>query len=360
MTGASIIVPTYNEKENIPELFKRINSAIKPDSEYEIIVVDDDSPDETWRIASEYSDQYPVTVMRRKEEKGLATAVIRGIEEASYEIVVVMDADFQHPPEKIPELVSRVEEGADISIGSRYVEGGSLGDFGFFRKMISRGADFIAKTIFRDIRDVSDIQTGFFTLRKKILDGVELDPTGYKILLEILVQGEYNRVEEVGYEFEKRKEGESKLGVGTVFSYLRHLIGLSFRSGEFFRFLKFCIVGGSGTVMNLGILYLLTTSGFYYLYSGALAIEAGLLTNFFINNVWTFGDVEVSGVKNLGKALFRDHIVRSGGIVINMVILWILTDYVGLYYMLSQILGIAIATIWNYGGNKWLTWRQEE
>lgn len=360
MTGASIIVPTYNEKENISELFERIDSAMRSDYEYEIIVVDDDSPDETWRIASEYSDQYPVNVVRREGEKGLATAVLRGVEEASYEIEVVIDADLQHPPEKIPELVSKIENGADISIGSRYVKEGSSGDFGFFREMMSRGADFIAKTIFRDVRDVSDIQTGFFAFRKKILDGMDLDPTGYKILLEILVQADYNRVEEVGYEFGDRKGGESKLGVGTILSYLRHLTGLSFRSGEFLRFLKFCIVGGSGTVVNLSILYLLTTSGLYYLYSGAIAIEAGLLTNFFINNVWTFGDVEVTGGKNLGKALFRDHLVRSGGIVINMVILWVLTDHVGLYYMLSQIIGIAIATIWNYGGNKWLTWREEE
>lgn len=358
MKKASIIIPTYDEKENIPELFERIDSSMDPVYEYDIIVVDDDSPDRTWEVAEGYSDKYPVTVIRREEKKGLATAVIRGIEETDNEIVAVMDADLQHPPEKIPELISKVEKGADVAIGSRYIEGGSPDEFGIFRKAMSRGADLIAKTIFRDVRGISDIQTGFFALRKEVLEDADLDPAGYKILLELLVQGEYNRTEEVGYEFGERKGGESKLGIGTIFSYLKHLISLSFRSGEFFRFMKFCIVGGSGTIVNLTILYLLTTSGLFYLYSGGIAIEAGLLTNFFLNNVWTFGDIEVSGIKDISKALVRDHLVRSGGIVINMLMLWVLTHFLGVYYILSQVFGIIVATVWNYGGNKWWTWQQ--
>jgi len=352
----SVIVPTYNERDNIPELVKRLDKALKKYN-YNVIVVDDDSPDKTWKVASDLSKKYPVKVVRRTEEKGLSTAVIRGIQESKNDILVVIDADLQHPPEKVPELIKQIEKGADIAIGSRFVEGGGVGDWSKSRLFVSKGAKFLAETLFRNIRNIKDVESGFFAFKKKILDNVELKPVGYKILLEILVLANYDTVKEVGFEFQIRKHGKSKLGFKNITNYLHHLLSLAWRTKEIHRFVKFCIIGGIGTVVNIVLLYLLTEYYYvHYLISGAIGIEAGLLTNFIFNKVWTFKDMEVKGLKAIIWALVKDHIVRSGGIILNLVILWLLTSVFGFYYLISQVIGILIAMIWNFGGNKWFTW----
>lgn len=353
--GVSIVVPTYNEKENIPELLKKIESVVGLNHVYEVIVVDDSSPDGTYDKTREMSEKYLVKAIKRENGKGLATAVLRGVEESSSDTIVVMDA--QHPPEKIPELVSEIDKGKDIAIGSRFVEGGSVGDFGLFRNIISRGADLLARTVFEDVRNVKDIQSGFFAFKKNILNNSkDFNPVGYKILLELLVMGNHGEVSEVGYEFGERKSGESKLGIVSILDYLQHLWSLAWRKGEISRFIKFCIVGGTGALVNLGLTYSLTSLGLFYPASGAIAIEASLLTNFFFNKLWTFQDRAIKGFKAIFKALGRDHLVRFGGMVLNLLILWILTEYFGLWYMISQTIGIGVATLWNFGGNKLWTW----
>lgn len=168
---------------------------------------------------------------------------------------------------------------------------------------------------------------------------------------------DYSEVSEVGYEFGKRKSGESKLGIGSILNYLQHLWSLAWRKGEVTRFIKFCIVGGTGAVVNWGLTYLLTTLGLFYLASGAIAIETSLLTNFFLNRSWTFRDRGVKGFEIM-KALGKDHLVRSGGMILNFLILWTLTEYFGLWYAFSQIIGIGAATLWNFGGNKLWTWEK--
>ncbi|MFW6120260.1 MAG: glycosyltransferase, partial [Petrotogales bacterium] len=156
----SVIVPTYNERDNLPELVKRLDEALTR-YKYEIIVVDDDSPDKTWKIALDLSKNYPVKVIKRIEERGLSTAVLKGFKEINSDIVVIMDADLQHPPEKVPELVESIKEGADIAIGSRFVEGGSIGNWSYRRLFVSKIAGFLAKTFFREIREINDIESGF-------------------------------------------------------------------------------------------------------------------------------------------------------------------------------------------------------
>lgn len=351
----SVIIPTYNEKDNLPELIKGLDKALSG-YDYEFIVVDDNSPDGTWEVARELSKNYHVKPIKRYE-KGLSTAVIRGIQESNNEILVIIDADLQHPPEKVPELVKQIEKGADIAIGSRFVEGGSIGDWSRARLLVSKGAKFLAETLFREIREIKDVESGFFAFKKSILKNVELKPVGYKILLEILVMGNYDTVKEVGYEFQTRRHGASKLGFKNISNYLHHLLSLSWRTKEFHRFVKFCIIGGIGGIINIALLHILTEYlGVYYLISGAIAIESGLLSNFIFNKTWTFKDRQIKGSRAIMRALFRDHIVRSGGILLNIFILWFLTSVFGIYYILSQIVGIGIAMIWNFGGNKWFTW----
>ena len=352
----SIIVPTFNERENLPELIKRLDKSLKK-YDYDVIVVDDDSPDGTSDVAKELSKDYPIIVIERKE-KGLSTAVIRGIQESNNENIVIIDADLQHPPEKIPELLDALNNGADIAIGSRFVEGGGVGDWNYSRLLISKGARFLATTLFRDLREIKDIESGFFAFKKSIIKNVELKPIGYKILLEILVMGNYETVKEVAFEFQDRKHGKSKLGFKNISNYIHHLFNLSWKTKEFHRFVKFCLIGGIGAVINLGILYLLTNyyGKSYLLLFGAIAIESGLLSNFILNKTWTFKDREVKGFKSLGRALYRDHLVRFFGILLNLFVLWFLTSIFGVYYLFSQLVGILVAMMWNFVGNKWFTW----
>lgn len=221
----SVVIPTYNERENLPELVERLSRALQG-YEYEIVIVDDDSPDKTWGLAEELARKYPIKVIRRTKEKGLSSAVIRGFKEASGDVFVVMDADLQHPPEKVPELIEAIKRGADIAIASRYVPGGAVKNWYWYRKLISKGAIMIGRVALPRIRNVKDPVSGFFALRREVVEGVELNPVGFKILMEILVKGHYNNVREVPFTFGLRKAGESKLGSRTIVNYLRHIYRL--------------------------------------------------------------------------------------------------------------------------------------
>ena len=356
-TNTSIVIPTYDERDNVLELLEQIRCSMQSAGyAFEIVIVDDDSPDETWKVASQCADRYPVRVIRRRGERGLATAVLKGIEASASDTIVVMDADLQHPPEKVPELVSCVRSGTDIAIGSRFVEHGAVGEFSLLRRITSKSAGILARTMFRRLRGIKDIESGFFALNKDVVAHARLKPVGYKVLLEILVQGDYATVSEIGYTFDKREAGVSKLGIRNVVSYARHISSLFYRSGEFHRFARFCTVGGIGAVLNLATLYWLTQLGMYYLLAGAIAIEVGLLSNFALNKSWTFKDRGVKGVRYAVSALGRDHVVRLVGIALNLAVLWLLSGLFGLYYLTSQLIGLIIAMVWNYGGNQWWTW----
>ncbi|MGZ4932673.1 MAG: glycosyltransferase [Halobacteriota archaeon] len=355
--SASIVIPTYNERDNIQELLERTHRSMEPlGTSYELIIVDDDSPDKTWELASQYADAYHVRTVRRRGKRGLATAVLEGFSAARYDIIVVMDADLQHPPEKVPLLLSCVQNGADIAVGNRFIENGTSAGFSFLGYTASKAAGTLARTLFREVRNVKDIESGFFAFKKDIIAHADLRPIGYKILLELLVQGSYSTVTEVGYTFGKREAGASKLGVKNSVAYLRHISSLFYRSGEFRRFAQFCAVGGAGAVLNLALLYVLTELGMFYGAAGLIAIEVGLLSNFVLNRSWTFKDRGVAGFKSTMAALGRDHAVRVVGIILNLAILLILTSLFGVFYLLSQLIGLIVGMVWNYGGNQWWTW----
>lgn len=355
----SIVVPTYKEKENISKLFDRLFKVFKTHKiNGEIIVVDDDSQDGTTEVVNKYSKTHPVKIIVRKEERGLASACIEGFKSAKGDILLVMDADLQHPPEKIPELINAIKNGADIAVGSRYVEGGSLGKWGVGRKIVSKGASALANMLFSEIKDIKDKESGFFAFKKEVIKDVKLKPKGYKILLEILILGNYNKAEEVGFEFGKRSAGESKLGVGIIFSYISHLIRLLWASGKLAKLIKFCFVGLLGVGVNLGILYFLTNVGLHYMISGAISIEASVLANFFLNRAWTFK--EEAKYVSLKKSIIKDHATRFIGILINYVALYTFTEMFNMYYMLSMLIGIIISTLWNFIGNAMWVWKQEK
>lgn len=352
----SLVIPAYKQADNIREILERLHRSVEPlGYPYEVIIVDDDNPDQTWQVAAGYSASYPVRVLRRSGKKGFATAVLEGVKASNYEIVVVMDTGLRHRPETIPRLIAEIHDGKDVVVGSRFVESGALEQPRLFGRT-ARDTDLLARTLFRQIRGIKDLQSGFFAVRKDVVAHANLNPVGNRILLEILVQGAYTTVSEIPDWFEKREAGTNGLRVKNALNYIRHLCSLFRRSGELHRFLKFCTVGLMGAGVNLAVLYALTEAGLFYLLSGLIGIEAAILSNFVLNRSWTFKDRGTIGFRSILTALYRDHAVRSVGIVLNLVILWLLTSVFGFYYILSQAIGIGVAMLWNYSGNQWWTW----
>lgn len=221
----SIVSPTYNERENIRLLVERI-SQVMACHRYEIIIVDDNSSDGTAEVAKELSDVYPVKVLVRNGKFGLASAILKGFELAQGNIIGVIDADLQHPPEYLMEFVNAIEQDdCDVAVGSRYTNGGAVEGWSKKRLLTSKIAVLLAKPL---IRIVKDPMSGFFFLKRSVIEGVKLNPTGYKLGLEILVKGKYRKLKEIPYAFKNRRNGASKLNKTEILSYLRLLKELYF------------------------------------------------------------------------------------------------------------------------------------
>jgi len=220
----SIIVPTYNERDNIAELSRRIFSALeKAGIHGELIIIDDGSPDGTGDYAESLKGTYNIKVIQRGKKLGLASAVIEGFNTASYDVLAVMDADLSHPPEVLPVMFDSIKSGqAQFVIGSRLVPGGGSTAWPWYRRFVS----WVARIIARPLTPVRDSTSGFFMLKRSVIDGVELNTLGFKICLEILAKGKYDRAAEIPIIFVERGKGRSKLGPGEVLEYLKQLMYL--------------------------------------------------------------------------------------------------------------------------------------
>ena len=218
----TLVIPTYNEAGNIPILVEKVFKIFSDEKlEGKIIIVDDDSPDQTWKVAENLQDKYPnLKVLRRLEKRGLSSAVLDGFAMANTEIVGVIDADLSHPPEKIPELVAPIINGeADFTLGSRYIDQGGTKNWPLKRRLSSK----IATLAVLGLTKVKDPMSGFFFLKKDLINNVELSPKGFKIGLEILVRGNCEKVVEVPIVFRDREYGESKLSSNVIVDYLVHV-----------------------------------------------------------------------------------------------------------------------------------------
>jgi dolichol-phosphate mannosyltransferase len=228
----SLIIPTYNESKNILALVHLLSYLMDEalPNNYELIVIDDDSPDHTWEIAQQLTRDYPyLRVMRRQGERGLSTAVIRGWQVAQGEILGVIDGDLQHPPEVLLKLLEAIAQGADLAVASRHVPGGGTSDWQLSRRILSRGAQFLGLLILpRIVSRVSDPMSGYFLVRREAIAQQLMNPLGYKILIEVLRRGDIDQIVEVGYVFLERQEGASKVTWRQYLEYLRHLLQLRF------------------------------------------------------------------------------------------------------------------------------------
>lgn len=218
----SIVIPTYNEAGGIERLIEAVAGVFaEHDLDGEIVVVDDNSPDGTGRIVDELAARYPVRCLHRPGKLGLSSGVIDGWKFARPESVALgaMDADFSHDPRTLPAMVKALEDGYGLAIGSRYVRGGGIENWPLRRKITSLVAIALAKPL----TPVRDITSGFFLVKRAALEGVELDPIGFKIGLEVIAKAHYGKALEVPYVFTDRVAGTSKLSSGEIVNYLRQL-----------------------------------------------------------------------------------------------------------------------------------------
>ena len=216
---AAVIVPTFNEVDNLKQIVEQILSVY----DMEIVIVDDASPDGTGELADELAKSYNIRVVHRSGKLGLSSAILEGFKATDADIVGVIDADLQHPPEMIPKLVEPIKSSdADIVIASRKVKGGGMQGWPAWRKLVSWGAGILA----RPLTPVKDPMSGFFFLKSTIISDCTLDTIGFKMGLEILIKSDYDKVLEVPYIFQTRKRGESKLTGGEFINYINHLLRL--------------------------------------------------------------------------------------------------------------------------------------
>lgn len=362
----SLVIPTYNECKNVGELVKQLTALLDPvvGDKYELIVVDDDSPDRTWEVAAEIAVSNPrVRVIRRQGEKGLSTAVIRGWQAARGEILAVIDADLQHPPEVTVKLFAALEDHVDLAVGSRHVEGGGVSDWSLPRRILSRGAQLVGLLLLPGVLGrVSDPMSGYFMVRRSAIAGAALSPLGYKILLEVIGRGKIRSIAEVGYVFRERTAGESKVTWRLYPQYLRHLVRLRLTTPAAARFIRFALVGLSGVVVDMAALFFLSdphSLGFGLTRSKVAAAELAIVNNFLWNDVWTFRDLvgHQKGARFKLRRFIKFNIICGIGLTLNVVLLNLQFNLLHVNRYLANLIAIAIVTVWNYWFNLKLSWR---
>jgi glycosyltransferase involved in cell wall biosynthesis len=337
----SVVVPTKNEADNIDELLARIARATAG-TPAEVIIVDD-GDDHAPEVISKSRRDLPLSIsfIRRPPERrgdGLGGAVAEGIRAATGEWVCVMDADLQHPPEAIPQLVNSARRtGAEICVASRFMESGGAGGLGLARLVASKLCTLAAKLFFpRRLWRVSDPLSGFFLLRREAVDPDRLRPRGFKILLEILIRFPHLAVSEVPFRFQSRRAGESKAALREGIRYLMLLLRLR-RQGAPKRFIHFGLVGASGLAINQLTLGTLTdVVGVHYLASAALATGASSLWNFSLIEAWVYRDRG----RQEGRLhrLVQFFLMNTGGLLLRGPFLVILTSGFGIHYLISNLI----------------------
>ncbi|MBW4687314.1 MAG: glycosyltransferase [Komarekiella atlantica HA4396-MV6] len=373
----SLVIPTYKERDNIKNVVRILSQLLDEaiPGNYELIIVDDDSPDRTWEVAQSLMEVYPqLQVMRRQQERGLSSAVIRGWQVARGRVLGVIDGDLQHPPEILTQLLSAIEQGADLAVASRHVEGGGVSSWSIVRRFLSRGAQVLGLTILPGVLGrVSDPMSGYFMVRRSAIAGVTLNPVGYKILLEVIGRGKVDEIAEVGYVFCERKQGESKVTWKQYVDYIHHLLRLRISTGRLGkisqkvdfpigRFLRFGLVGLSGVFVDMTVLYLLsdpTTLAWPLTRSKILAGEIAICNNFLWNDAWTFADVSVNQQewRHRLKRFLKFNIVCLAGLVLNVLVLNLVFNFLIPNRYIANLIAIAVATVWNFWVNLKLSWR---
>lgn len=374
----SVITPTFNEAENVPELIDRLHRALGA-MPHEIIVSDDNSPDRTWEVAEQIADHDPsVRVLRRFHDPGLSNAVMDAMTIARGDVIAVIDADLQHDPSILPDMAEMVLSGSeDIVVGSRATEGGGYGDWSHYRRFVSWVATLVARLLLRV--PVSDPMSGYFVLSRQAYEDTapSVNPNGFKILLEFIGRNRNLRVGEVGYEFSNRLHGETKLNRSVIRSYLLGVADLRLGRQVNPAFLLYALVGVVGLIVNSTVFALLEAVGFPAINTGLnqaldpisgsflVSVNVSILVLFVLNNEFTFWEYRYRGAK-LVPALAIYWVMSLVGTGIHVAVFTSLERIGFLLGVLGQgpsrvvqnLIGATVALVVNWYLNTTYLWRR--
>lgn len=357
MCTLSIVLPTYNEKPNLCPLLAEIDQALAGVTKYEVIFIDD-STDDTPAFLHELSAKNPnIRYLHRKNGSGLASAVIEGFRLARCDIIAVMDADLQHPPKLLALMYSSIMENVDIVLPSRYIKGGNSEGLSFLRMLASKSARLAAQIFLKSMRRVSDPMSGYFMFRRKVIEGVRLDPLGWKVLMEVLVLGHYRKVVEIPYRFEKRNDGESKFSFKVTIQYFLHILTLVARSESDRRFFVFALVGLSGVVVDM-LVFLAGISWLHLSINPAATLSAAvaMVSNYLLNRGITWKNTAKG---NTYHQFAKYALINGAGIGIKNIFVYFLVraGFAGIW---SNLVGIIAACLWNFLLNDLWVFRSNE
>ncbi|HKS91913.1 MAG TPA: glycosyltransferase family 2 protein [Tepidiformaceae bacterium] len=359
-----VIIPTFNERGNIGRLIDQLQ-AIFPSLSHgmQILVVDDNSPDRTIDIVREHQSRSPNVHVLRGEREGLGRAYIRGMRYAlgslHADAVIEMDADFSHQPADVPRLIAALERGADVVIGSRYVPGGSIPqEWGLHRRLASQLGNMVARYIV-GVYGIRDCTAGFRAIRTDVIRRIDMERfrvQGYAFQIALLHAAVVGgaKVVELPVKFVDRAVGESKLGVRDVIEFLRSAAWIRFQSSRVF--LKFCITGASGVLVNLGIFTALLALGVNKFVASPIAIQCSIITNFLGNNYWTFRRRALVGPVDARGLRFNAVAVLSLTISY-LTFVGLSHAFPGVAPQVDQLIGVVPAALANYFLNSYWTFR---
>lgn len=346
----SVVVPTYNEAENLPRLAEVLAQALVG-VEYELLIADDRSADDTIQVLKELTAQYPIRLISAGDRpRDLSLSVIDGVNAAEYDLVLVMDADLSHPPEVVPAMLAAIgKEPSCLVLGSRYTEGGSFDrDWSLWRFVNS----YVATMIARPLVNCGDPMSGFFLFDRRNVDLQKLKPIGYKIALELMVRGKFVEVIEVPILFKDREIGDSKMNLQQQFKYLRHIRRLYLHKfGNLAEFVHFGAVGASGFLIDITFYFLFQFVGFNHVSARAMSFWPAVSWNWALNRITTFGERQTrpkarQWFEFVGTSLF--------GFAVNWGIYTYLTsnhEFFDDYKVLALVTGIVCASFFNFAAS---------
>ena len=354
----TIVVPTYNESNNIEPFVDAVKRVLS-DINWEIIFVDDDSPDGTSTLIRELANKDSrIRCIQRIKRRGLSSACIEGVLASSSPYICIMDVDLQHDESKIPEMYSlAIDEGLDLVIGSRYVDSGSTGTLPGYRRLISLTATRVSQIVLRV--KISDPMSGFFMFRRDYFESVmhKLSGKGFKILLDILFSSkEPPKMKEVPYTMRSRLRGESKLGFLVVWDFfmqvMYRLLGMIFP----YRFMSYVAVGFSGLVVHMLSLWILhSILSFGFTTSQTVATFIAMTSNYIFNNIFTYYDSKQTG-KYFWRGLLTFYMVCLFGAVLNIALATELYNR-NFTWFISGVFGAIAGAIWNFTVSRFLIWQ---
>jgi dolichol-phosphate mannosyltransferase len=355
----SVVVPTFNERDNVAKLYSKLEATLIGIA-WEVVFVDDNSPDRTWEVVRELARQDSrVRCVRRIGRRGLSGACIEGILASSAPYAAVMDADLQHDETQLPKMLSLLESGqAELVVGSRYVEGGSADSFDKQRAGFSAFATSIARRVLGVT--VADPMSGFFMIRRDKFEQLapQLSTQGFKILLDIVAtaHGELKTVE-IPFTFGARLHGESKLDSMVALDFLGLVLAKFTNDVISLRFLLFAMVGGTGLFIHLGTLFIaLTVLNWPFPEAQGAGAFVAMTSNFILNNFLTYRDQRLKGFAILG-GLFAFYLVCSVGLFANVGVAFSVYDQEPIWW-LAGAAGALMGVVWNYAMSGLFVWRK--